>query len=88
MDAPTNGTAAPLLWMRERDFFRATAASGWSSATPIPARCPPRRRCKAHPDHVREVWRRGDLIGIDTGCGRSGFLSCIELPADRVYDSR
>jgi len=28
------------------------------------------------------------VIGIDTGCGSGGFLTAVELPAMRVYESR
>ena len=28
------------------------------------------------------------VYGLDTGCGNGGFLSALELPALRVYESR
>jgi serine/threonine protein phosphatase 1 len=28
------------------------------------------------------------VIGTDTGCGMGGFLTAVELPAMRVYESR
>ena len=34
------------------------------------------------------IWQRGDLLGIDTGCGKGGFLSAVELPKNKVYESR
>jgi hypothetical protein len=27
-------------------------------------------------------------VGIDTGCGRDGFLTAVELPSLAIYDSR
>lgn len=84
---PRMGRQRPLLWMRERDFFQGYSGKRVVFGHTDTSSLPP-DGVASTPDHVREVWRRGDLIGIDTGCGRSGFLSCIELPADRVYDSR
>lgn len=84
---PSAGRQRALLWMRERDFFQQYRGKcvvfGHTDTSSLPA-----DGVASTPDHVREVWRRGDLIGVDTGCGRSGFLSCIELPLGRVYDSR
>lgn len=39
-------------------------------------------------DDEKDVWFRNDLIGVDTGCGKGGFLSCVELPRRKVYESR
>ena len=27
-------------------------------------------------------------VGLDTACGKGGFLTAFELPANRVYESR
>jgi len=84
---PRDGSTRSLLWMRERDFFEQYRGKrvifGHTDTSTLPADGDPET-----PDAVREVWRRGDLIGLDTGCGRSGHLSCIELPSLAVYDSR
>ncbi len=79
---PRDGAEKPLLWMREVDFFEQYAGKTLVFGhTPVPE-LPPK-----DPDRV-EVWRRGPLWGIDTGCGRGGHLSCLELPAGTIYDSR
>ncbi len=81
---PRDSTPKALLWMREPDFYlgysgkRLVFGHTIVDELPTPAGAPPRR----------EVWMRGDLIGLDTGTGREGFLSAVELPALKVYDSR
>jgi serine/threonine protein phosphatase 1 len=78
------------MWGREPDFFAnyrgKTVVFGHTPTADLPL------------DHVGpvgklfddpgDVWLRGNLVGIDTGCGKGGFLSAIELPAGRVYESR
>jgi serine/threonine protein phosphatase 1 len=79
---PRDGRDAPLLWMREQDFF--TSYQGKLVVfghTPV-AELPP------HDPARLEPWRRGPLIGLDTGAGRGGHLSAIELPSGTVYDAR
>ena len=79
---PRDGAEKSLLWMREPDFFAGYQGKpvvfGHTPTTELPPRDPARR----------EVWRRGPLIGLDTGAGRGGHLSAIELPSGTVYDSR
>jgi serine/threonine protein phosphatase 1 len=79
---PRDGADKPLLWMREPDFYAQYAGKqlvfGHTPTTDLPPRDPERR----------EVWRRGPLWGIDTGAGRGGHLSAVELPSGTVYDSR
>jgi serine/threonine protein phosphatase 1 len=87
---PARSHEMPLLWTREPDFWigymgkRVVFGHTVTSTLPL--------------DHLnfiekvfddkRDVWFRGDLIGIDTGCGKGGFLSAIELPSLEVYESR
>ena len=47
-----------------------------------------RRFPDACPKESDRVWLRGDLVGIDTGCGRAGVLTAVELPSLRIIDSR
>jgi len=79
---PSEGAEKPLLWMREVDFFEQYAGKqlvfGHTPVPELPPKDPERK----------DVWRRGPLWGIDTGCGRGGHLSCVELPSGTVYDSR
>ena len=87
---PRDGRPLPLLWMREPDFFRGYAGKrvvfGHTQVDHLPLD-------HAGPiakkfDDPNDVWLRGDLVGVDTGCGKGGFLSAFELPSDRVYESR
>jgi serine/threonine protein phosphatase 1 len=87
---PSQGRPRPLMWMREPDFFRGYRGKrllfGHTVVTDLPL------------DHVgpigklfddpKDVWVRGDLVGLDTGCGKGGFLSAVELPRMKVYESR
>ncbi len=85
---PRESALKPLLWMREEDFYR-----GYSGKRLIFGHTPTRELPLDHiPDGVfddpSDVWFRRDLIAIDTGCGKGGFLSAVELPGMTVYESR
>lgn len=79
---PRDGAGAPLLWMREDDFYLQYEGKpivfGHTPVAELPPVDPTRT----------EIWRRGPLVGIDTGAGRGGHLTAIELPSGTVYDSR
>lgn len=78
---PETSVAHALLWQREPDFFAEYAGPplvfGHTQVTDLP------------PDDKERtsVWRRGPLVGIDTGAGKGGPLTCLELPANRVYQA-
>ena len=78
---PRDSSQHALLWMREPDFFTGyqgkTLVFGHTVVTDLPPEDPQRR----------VPWQRGPLIGIDTGSGRGGPLSCLELPSRNVYHS-
>ena len=87
---PSASRPAPLMWMRDPGFFTGYRGKrlvfGHTPTTELPV------------DHLGpvakwfddpgDIWIRGDLIGIDTGAGKGGFLSAIELPKGKVYESR
>ena len=78
---PETSSAKSLLWQREPDFFLQYAGPALIFGhTPV-ADLPP-----ADPTRTA-VWRRGPLIGIDTGAGKGGPLSCVELPSGAVYQA-
>jgi serine/threonine protein phosphatase 1 len=81
---PSQCSPKPLLWMREAAFFKNYRGKrlcfGHTPVSELPV-----ERADGDPN---DVWIRGDLIGLDTGCGKGGFLSAIELPAQKVYESR
>jgi len=87
---PSVGREKALMWMREPDFYTGYAGKrvvfGHTRTRDLPT------------DHLgffrrlvddpADVWRRGDLVGVDTGAGMGGFLSAIELPRMKVWESR
>lgn len=87
---PSEGRDAPLIWMREPSFYRTYKGKrvvfGHTPVTELPT------------DHLGliarwiddpgDVWLRDDLVGLDTGSGKGGHLSAIELPRGKVYESR
>lgn len=87
---PRDGASTSLLWQRDADFFRnydgKRVVFGHTPVELLPL------------DHLGflqslfddpyDVWKRGRLFGVDTGCGKGGFLSAVELPSGKVYESR
>jgi serine/threonine protein phosphatase 1 len=86
---PSDSDAASLLWMRRYEFYTSYRGKrllfGHTAVDELPT------------DHLGpyaryltalEVWMRGDLVGLDTACGKGGHLSAIELPTSRIFDSR
>ena len=37
---------------------------------------------------ISDLFAGENVFGVDTGCGNGGFLTGLELPAQRVYESR
>lgn len=85
---PRDCAPKPMLWMREQDFFSHYRGKclvfGHTQVKDLPNDHLGSRLF----DDPRDVWRRGDLVGIDTGCGKGGFLSALELPSRKSYESR
>jgi serine/threonine protein phosphatase 1 len=75
---PETSSAKSLLWQREPDFFAGYGGPplvfGHTSVADLPPEQPGRTT----------VWRRGPLVGLDTGAGKGGPLSCLELPSGAV----
>lgn len=76
-----------LLWTRDRDFFAnyqgKLVVFGHTSTEHLPAEL-----SGFTPQDPEDLWAGPSAIGLDTGAGKGGFLSAIELPARRVYESR
>ena len=85
---PRDAAPVPLMWAREPGFFKRYAGKrvifGHTPVADLPV---PSENPTDTWKNRRNVWIRGDLVGIDTGSGKGGVLSAIELPACRVYDS-
>ncbi len=87
---PSQGNPKCLLWMREKDFYtryRGKRVVFGHTETPYLS-TEHMNFIEKFFDDPGDVWRRGDLIGVDTGCGKGGFLSAVELPSGKVYESR
>ncbi len=84
---PSQSRREDLLWMRRRDFFLGYEGKrlvfGHTTIDDLPV-----EGISFGADFEETIWRRGPLIGLDTACGKGGFLSAIELPSGKVYDSR
>lgn len=76
-----------LVWCREQDFFAAYRGKRVVFGH-TPAKRLPQHLSTHTPEDPSDLFLAGDLVGIDTGCGCGGFLSAIELPALKVYESR
>ena len=76
-----------LLWMRDEDFFvnyrGKTIVFGHTTTS-----CLPPELSSFTPDDPDDLWAGVNVIGIDTGCGKGGFLTAIEFPSLNVYESR
>lgn len=77
----------PLLWQRSQAFYR-----GYSGKRVVFGHTPVRRlphEVSAHtPEDPLDVFLGPCLVGLDTGAGMGGFLSAVELPSLKVFDSR
>jgi serine/threonine protein phosphatase 1 len=76
-----------LLWLRDRDFFEnyrgKLVVFGHTTTRTLP------NELSTHtPDDPADMWAGPACIGLDTACGKGGFLSALELPARTVYETR
>lgn len=76
-----------LAWCREKAFFTRYRGKrvvfGHTPSAYLPQELSTRT-----PGDPGDLFIAGDVVGIDTGCGRGGFLSAVELPSLAVYESR
>lgn len=77
----------PLIWQREEEFFRSYRGKRVVFGHTVVEELP-REVSIYTPDDVKDLFFRGDVVGIDTCCGHGGFLTALELPELRVYESR
>jgi serine/threonine protein phosphatase 1 len=76
-----------LLWIRDRDFFEnyrgKLVVFGHTTTVTLPVEL-----SSYTPDDPADLWAGPACVGLDTGAGKGGFLTAVELPARRVYESR
>jgi serine/threonine protein phosphatase 1 len=76
-----------LLWLRDRDFFEhyrgKLVVFGHTATVMLP------NELSSHsPEDPADLWAGPACVGLDTACGKGGFLTAFELPARTVYESR
>jgi serine/threonine protein phosphatase 1 len=76
-----------MLWVRTERFFREYRGKRvvvGHTATEIL----PQELSSWTPEDPTDLWAGECVIATDTGCGSGGFLTAVELPALKVYESR
>ena len=75
------------LWVRTMSFFLnyrgKLVVVGHTSTDNLPPEL-----SSWTPEDPLDMWVGENVIATDTGCGKGGFLTCVELPARRTYESR
>jgi serine/threonine protein phosphatase 1 len=80
-------TPAVLLWCRDEKFFRLYRGKLVVFGHTATEYLPPELSTYT-PEDPTDLWAGECTIGLDTGCGKGGFLTAIELPALKVYEAR
>lgn len=80
--------ATVLMWLRSKEFYMEyhgkRVVCGHTSTSTLPEGA-----SSYTPEDPHDLWFRGDVVAIDTRCGKpGGFLTCLELPSLTVYESR
>ena len=76
-----------LLWLRDRDFFQNYRGKLIVFGHTTTKHLPP-ELSSFTPDDPNDLWAGPACAGLDTGCGKGGFLSALMLPDRLVYESR
>jgi serine/threonine protein phosphatase 1 len=76
-----------LLWLRDEDFFRnyrgKLVVFGHTATKLLPPEL-----SSYTPEDPADIWAGPCAVGLDTRCGKGGYLTALELPARRIYESR
>jgi serine/threonine protein phosphatase 1 len=79
--------ARVLLWTRSDAMFREYDDKTLVIGHTITELLPPELSSYTPADPT-DLWASDHIIALDTGCGKGGFLTAVELPARTVYESR
>jgi serine/threonine protein phosphatase 1 len=76
-----------LLWVRTMRFFEGYRGKRVVCGHTATENLPP-ELSSFTPEDPLDMWVGENVCVIDTGCGKGGFLTALELPAMKVYESR
>jgi serine/threonine protein phosphatase 1 len=76
-----------MLWVRTMRFFQGYRGKRVVCGHTATENLPP-ELSSFTPEDPLDMWVGENVIVIDTGCGKGGFLTILELPALRTYESR
>ncbi len=76
-----------LLWTRTLDFFQNYRGKTCIVGHTVTSLLPPELSCY-DPENPEDLWAGEQVIALDTGCGKGGFLTALELPELFVWESR
>ena len=76
-----------LLWVRTMRFFQGYRGKRVVCGHTATENLPP-ELSSFTPEDPLDMWVGENVCVIDTGCGKGGFLTVLELPALKVYESR
>lgn len=76
-----------LLWIRTRSFFTDYRGKQVIVGHTVTELLPPEYSSYT-PEDPSDLWAGENVMAIDTGCGKGGFLTAVELPSRQVYESR
>ena len=76
-----------LLWVRTMRFFQGYRGKRVVCGHTATENLPP-ELSSFTPEDPLDLWVGENVIVIDTGCGKGGFLTILELPALKTYESR
>jgi len=77
-----------LLWIRSRDFFLNYSGKPIVVGHTVTRTLPPELSFYTPEDPDDMFWSGSCCYAIDTGAGKGGFLTALELPSGMVYESR
>ena len=78
---------ALLLWVRTMKFYSEYRGKRVVCGHTPTEHLPPEMSSHT-PDDPTDAWVGECVTVIDTGCGRGGFLTALELPSMTIYESR
>ena len=76
-----------LLWVRTMRFFQGYRGKRVVCGHTATENLPP-ELSSFTPEDPLDMWVGENVVVIDTGCGKGGFLTVLELPVMKVYESR